>query len=136
MMRFDDPAPDRDLGDVLHRFDPKPALSELKLGVLTRRIVSRSGPFLRQRRQGGAASWWQYAGAWARTLIPLGITTTLVAVGFILWATLAPLPLPSERVAMSDAMAEATVNDAISQRLLDALVLPVERAAKPTRDQR
>jgi hypothetical protein len=134
-MRFEDPAPDRDLGDALRQFDPMPSTSEWKLGVLARRIVSRAGPLLNRRRQTGTA-WWQYAGVWARTLIPLGITTTLVAVACILWATLAPLPVPSQRVAMRESANGAVANDVLSDGLLDALVIPVERAARPARDRK
>ena len=133
-MRFDDPAPDRELGEVLRRFDRMPATSEWKVGVLVRRIVSRGGPLLDGRRS-RPTPWWQYPGVWARTLIPLGITTTLVAVACILWATLAPLPASTQRVAMNDASSGAPSTDVMSQRLLDALVGPVDRAARPARER-
>jgi hypothetical protein len=127
-----DEAPARDVADALARFEPKQPASQWELAVLARRIVASAGPFLDARRRGFTA-WWQYPAVWARTLIPLGITTALVAAACILWATLAPLPLPSEHLAMRDAFLGSTTSDVISQSLLDALVGPVERAAAPQR---
>ena len=129
-MKLDD-GPARDVADALARFESANGASQWELGVLARRIVAKAEPLLAARRQ-GVTAWWQYPAVWARTLIPLGITTALVATACILWATLAPLPVPSEHLAMRDTLLGSTTSDALSQRLLDALVGgPVERAAAP-----
>ena len=71
----------------------------------------------------------------AYALIPLGITTALVAVACILWTSLTPLPVPVTRFASHDA-SFSVAGDPISDGLLDMLVEPVERAATPMREPR
>ena len=134
-MRFEDPAPDREMAEVLRRFEPARAPSPDRSNALARRIVTKAGPLMNRRRH-GVASWWEYAAVWSRTLIPVGITTAVVAAASLLWAAFTPVPDAVDRLVARDTLIASASNAVLSERLIDALVGPVEQAATPARARR
>lgn len=128
-MTLDDFKPDRELRDALRRFDRAPPRSAPELTALTQRVVANAAPILAQR--GGRVSWWEYPAAWARTLIPLGLSTAVLAAAGILWATFVRQPAASQPVAASPAARRAETETMESQRLLYMLVAPVEQHVVP-----
>jgi hypothetical protein len=70
--------------------------------ALARRIVGRATPLLDTRRR-RASSWWEYAAAWAGTLLPLGVAAAFVATVCLAWSSAVRAPVrahPSERTAL------------------------------------
>lgn len=129
-MTFEDLTPDHEVTDALRRFDHAPAPSASQLRGLARRIVSSAAPLLEPRRANTVA-WWDYPAVWARTLIPLGVTTALMAVACILWAALAQLPVAPQRVADAVPMRGVETENMVSQRVLFSLVAPLEQHVVP-----
>lgn len=124
-MKNEDVPPDQQVVDALRQFDHVPAHTPAELSALSRRIVSRAHALLDDRRV--RAQWWEYPAGWARTLIPLGVTTGLLAAGFLLWAHVARLPV-SPRL---DTTVGRETEAMTSQRLLYSLVGPVELDIAP-----
>jgi hypothetical protein len=58
------------------------------MSALARRIITRATPLLEARRR-GAARWWEYAAAWAGTLLPLGAAAAFVATVCLAWSSAA-----------------------------------------------
>ena len=115
-MRRNDWIRDRELARELRRLDP-PAPTPGQLASLARRIVARATPLLDPRRR-AASSWWEYAAAWAGTLLPLGVAAAFVASVCLAWSsTAAPLARPhaNERAALLRAL----TNNAPSRELID-----------------
>jgi len=124
-MKHDEIPQDQNVVDALRQFDRAPSLTPAELSGLSRRIVSRAATLLDDRRT--RAQWWEYPAGWARTLIPLGVTTGLLAAGFLLWARTAKLPVASRVEVANGAETEALT----SQRLLYSLVGPIEQDVTP-----
>jgi len=100
-MRPNDIGPDRELARELRRLDP-PAPTVAQMSALARRIMSRATPLLDARRR-GAASWWEYAAAWAGTLLPLGVAAAFVATVCLAWSSAARMQVrthANERTAL------------------------------------
>jgi hypothetical protein len=115
-MRHNDIGPDRELARELRRLDP-PAPTATQMAALARRIVSRATPLLDARRR-GAASWWEYAAAWAGTLLPLGVAAAFVATVCLAWSSAARAPArahANERTALL----RVVTNRAESRDLVD-----------------
>jgi len=115
-MRRNDWIRDRELARELRRLDP-PAPTPGQLASLARRIVARATPLLDPRRR-AASSWWEYAAAWAGTLLPLGVAAAFVASVCLAWSSTArPLARPhaNERAALLRAL----TNNAPSRELID-----------------
>ena len=115
-MRRNDWIRDRELARALRRLDP-PTPTPAQLASLARRIVARATPLLDPRRR-AASSWWEYAAAWAGTLLPLGVAAAFVASVCLAWSsTAAPLARPhaNERAALLRAL----TNNAPSRELID-----------------
>jgi len=115
-MRRNDWIRDRELARELRRLDP-PAPTPGQLALLARRIVARATPLLDPRRR-VASSWWEYAAAWAGTLLPLGVAAAFVASVCLAWSSTArPLTRPhaNERAALLRAL----TNNAPSRELID-----------------
>jgi hypothetical protein len=102
-MRRNDSIPDRELARTLRRLDP-PAPTSAQLAALGRRIISRATPLLdARRRRIGASSWWEYAAAWAGTLLPLGAAAAFVTAVCLAWSSTTKQmnrPLANERTAL------------------------------------
>jgi hypothetical protein len=84
-MRRNDSLPDRELAKALRRYDP-PAPTPAQMTAFARRIMTSATPLLDARRR-GASSWWEYAAAWAGTLLPLGAAAAMVAIACLAWTT-------------------------------------------------
>jgi hypothetical protein len=108
MMTRHDLNRDRELSQALRRLDPaQPTRAEIS--ALARRIVARATPLLDSRRR--ATVWWEYAAAWAHTLIPLGVATAVVAAACISWISTertAQPPRTGERIALLRAATSAS----------------------------
>jgi hypothetical protein len=114
MMRPKDLFSDRELGRELRRLDP-PAPTSAQMASLARRIMTRATPLLDARRR-GTARWWEYAAAWAGTLLPLGVAATLVAGVCLAWSASAPVRAHApERTALL----RVVTNRAASRDLVD-----------------
>lgn len=110
---------DRELGRALRRLDP-PAPTSAQMAELARRIVHRATPMLDARRR-GRLTWWEYAAAWAGTLLPLGAAAALVASVTLLWTSATRSPVrahASERTALL----RVVTNQAQSRDLVDYLL--------------
>jgi hypothetical protein len=108
--------PDRELARALRRLDP-PAPSSAQMSALARRIMSRAVPLLDARRR-EASTWWEYAAAWAGTLLPLGAAAAFIAAACLVWssgAARSARPHAIERAALL----RVVTNRAASPELLD-----------------
>jgi len=115
-MRRNDWIRDQELARALRRLAP-PTPTPAQLASLARRIVARATPLLDPRRR-AASSWWEYAAAWAGTLLPLGVAAAFVASVCLAWSSTArPLARPhaNERAALLRAL----TNNAPSRELID-----------------
>ncbi|HKW10492.1 MAG TPA: hypothetical protein VJO33_08935 [Gemmatimonadaceae bacterium] len=129
-MRHNDIGSDRELARELRRLDPPPPTAG-QMAALARRIVSRATPLLDARRR-GAASWWEYAAAWAGTLLPLGVAAAFVATVCLAWSSArAPLRAhANERTALL----RVVTNRAESRELVDfVLDAPASEASAGSR---
>ncbi|HYV96724.1 MAG TPA: hypothetical protein VE967_04625 [Gemmatimonadaceae bacterium] len=117
-MTHDDRSKDSRVADALRQLDRSRSVSASDLDALTNRIVHEASGLLAQRRAPDPA-WWEYPAAWARTLIPLGALTAIIAAAILVRTIAAPpaLATNSER--------------AMSDRLLLSLVTPVEDHVSP-----
>jgi len=123
-MTPDDLTPDRDLRDILRRFDSRDRATPAQRRNLKRRIEAAAAPRLAERA-GGAPAWWEFAASWARTLIPLGVATALAAAALMLWTARADRARTvMTPVATQDSLVGSVRHDRTSQRLLDYLVTP------------
>lgn len=89
-MRPKDLFTDRELGRALRRLDP-PAPTSTQMSSLARRIMTHATPLLDARRR-GVTSWWEYAAAWAGTLLPLGVAAAFVASVCLAWSSAVSTP--------------------------------------------
>jgi len=131
-MRRNDSLPDRELAGALRRLDP-PAPTKAQMTSLARRIMSRATPLLDARRR-GASTWWEYAAAWAGTLLPLGAAAGFVAAACLarLATTRSPVrPHAIERTALLRAVTNHAPSGALLDIVLDAP--SAEHAAGTTR---
>ena len=127
-MRRNDSNPDRELARALRRFDP-PAPTQAQMSALARRIVSRAVPLLDARRR-GASTWWEYAAAWAGTLLPLGAAAAFIAAACLVWTSGAARP-PRPHAIERAALLRVVTNRASSPELLD-YVLDAPDAERPS----
>src|SRR3954449_6101675 len=100
-MRPKDLFTDRELRRALLRLDP-PTPTSAQMTSLARRIMTHATPLLDARRR-GALSWWEYAAAWAGTLLPLGVAAALAASVCLAWSSAvgtAPRAHAPERTAL------------------------------------
>lgn len=121
-MRPNDSNPDRELARALRRLDP-PAPTPAQMSALARRIMSRAVPLLDARRR-GAATWWEYAAAWAGTLLPLGVAAAFVAAACLVWtSTDRPArPHAIERAALLRVVTHPAASPELVDFVLDAPV--------------
>src|SRR5689334_25096489 len=115
-MKPKDSHPDRELARALRRLDP-PAATPTQMAALARRIMTRAAPMLEARRR-GAARWWEYAAAWAGTLLPLGVAAAFVATVCLAWSTSMRAPA-RPHAAERTALLRVVTNRAASTDLLD-----------------
>lgn len=113
-MRRKDFLSDRELARALRRLDP-PAPTSAQMAGLARRIMTRATPLLDARRR-GSARWWEYAAAWAGTLLPLGAAAALVASVCLVWNS---ATRPATHATERTALLRAVTNRAPSGDLLD-----------------
>ncbi|MGA9838172.1 MAG: hypothetical protein WBQ26_12710 [Gemmatimonadaceae bacterium] len=117
-----DLSPDRELGDLLRRFEAPDRGTADQHRALKRRIEVAAAPLLAER---AGSSWWEFTAVWARTLIPLGLATAVAALVLMVWSSHAGrLRSLREPVAGQDSLVGAAPRERTSQRLLDALVTP------------
>src|SRR3954447_3462781 len=107
---------DRELARALRRLDP-PGPTSAQMAALTRRIMEHASPLLEARRR-GTARWWEYAAAWAGTLLPLGAAAAFVASACLAWNTAARAPVRQHAVERT-ALLRVVTNRAPSGDLLD-----------------
>jgi len=135
-MRPKDSHPDRELARALRRLDP-PAATPAQMAALARRIVTRATPLLDARRR-GAARWWEYAAAWAGTLLPLGVAAAFVAT-VCLALSAGPRtparPHPVERTALLRAVTNRAPSGDLLDFVLDAHAVE-HPDARPQEDSR
>lgn len=116
MMRPNDSNPDRELARALRRLDP-PAPTSAQMSALARRILTRAAPILDARRR-GASTWWEYAAAWAGTVLPLGAAAAFIAAACLVWASASTRPARPHAVERA-ALLRVVTNRAASPELLD-----------------
>lgn len=120
-MRRNDSLADRELARALRRLDP-PAPTPSQMSSLARRIMTRATPLLDARRR-GASTWWEYAAAWAGTLLPLGAAAAFVAAACLAWSTMprvAARPHAVERTALLRAVTNGAPSGDLVDIVLDA----------------
>jgi hypothetical protein len=120
-MRPNDSNPDRELARALRRLDP-PAPTTAQMSALARRIITRAGPLLDARRR-GTATWWEYAAAWAGTLLPLGAAAAFIAGACLVWssgAARATRPHAIERAALLCVVTHRASSPELIDYVLDA----------------
>jgi hypothetical protein len=107
---------DRELARAIRRLDP-PAPTATQMAALARRIATCATPLLDARRR-GASRWWEYAAAWAGTLLPLGVAAALVASVCLVWSSAAQTSARPHAVERT-ALLRAVTNRAPSGDLID-----------------
>jgi hypothetical protein len=120
-MRPKDLFNDRELGRALRRLDP-PTPTSTQMASLARRIMTHATPLLDARRR-GATSWWEYAAAWAGTLLPLGVAAAFVASVCLAWSSAASTPARAHAPERT-ALLRVVTNRAESGDLLDFVLDP------------
>lgn len=115
-MRRNDSNPDRELARALRRLDP-PALTATQMSALARRIISRAAPLLDARRR-ASVSWWEYAAAWAGTLLPLGAAAAFIAAACLVWTSSGDRPARPHAIERA-ALLRVVTNHATSPELID-----------------
>jgi hypothetical protein len=99
--------------------------------ALARRIVQRATPMLDARRR-GHSSWWEYAAAWAGTLLPLGAAAALVASVSLLWSATSQTPVRAHAMERT-ALLRVITNQAPSRDLVDFLLdAPAAEQGRPS----
>lgn len=129
-MRHNESNPDRELARALRRFDP-PAPTPAQMSALARRIMTRATPLLDARRR-SATTWWEYAAAWAGTLLPLGAAATFIATACLLWTSAASRssrPHAIERAALLQVITHRAASPELLDFVLDAPDTEVAAAA-------
>jgi hypothetical protein len=128
-MRPNESNPDRELARALRRLDP-PAPTSAQMSALARRIMTRAVPLLDARRR-CASTWWEYAAAWAGTLLPLGAAAAFIAAACLVWSSggiRSSRPHAIERAALL----RVVTNRAASPELLDyVLDAPAAESSAP-----
>lgn len=123
-MKRRDLTPDRQLRELLARFDAPERATPAERRALKHRIEALAMPLL-ARRAGDTPAWWEFAADWARMLIPLGVVTALAAAALILWtARNARGPAMIAPMAAQDSLVGSATRDRTAQRLLDYIVAP------------
>lgn len=128
-MRPNDSLSDRELCRALRRLDP-PAPTPAQMTALARRIITRATPLLDARRR-GSARWWEYAAAWAGTLLPLGAAAAFVASACLAWSSInaaAPRAHAPERTALLRVVTSRARSRDLVDFVLDA---PVSEHHRP-----
>jgi anti-sigma-K factor RskA len=122
--------PDRELHDLLRCFDSPDRPTDAQRHALERRIATGAEPLLAARR-GTPPTWWEFAATWARTLIPLGAATALVA-AVVIFRTSRPTKSPlAPTISTQDSLVGAVPHDPTSRHLLDLLVTPSRAPRSP-----
>src|SRR5438046_2488816 len=88
---------DRAVADALRTASVDPYQGSL--GDLARRIDAAAVPVLAARRPGEQRPvlWWDFAAAWARTLVPVGLTIAAASVT-VLWLMRPVVPVEAQPV--------------------------------------
>lgn len=129
-MKHNESKPDRELARALRRLDP-PAPTSAQMSALARRIVTRAVPLLDARRR-GASTWWEYAAAWAGTLLPLGAAAAFIAAACLVWTSAATRPARPHAIERA-ALLRVVTDRAASPELLDyVLDAPDAESARRT----
>lgn len=115
-MMHNDSNPDRELARALRRLDP-PAPTPAQMSALARRIMARATPLLDARRR-GTATWWEYAAAWAGTLLPLGAAAAFIATACLVWTSAAARTARPHAIERA-ALLRVVTRQAASPELLD-----------------
>lgn len=122
---------DRELARALRRLDP-PAPTSEQMATLARRIMTRAAPLLDARRRGNAR-WWEYAAAWAGTLLPLGAAAAFAASVCLAWSSTTRSPARAhapERTALLRVVTNKAESGELVDLLLDAPTLTPSRSAR------
>jgi hypothetical protein len=82
--------------------------------------MTRAVPLLEARRRGGA-TWWEYAAAWAGTLLPLGAAAAFAAAACLAWSMTMRAPV-RPHAAERTALLRVVTNRAESGDLLDIVL--------------
>lgn len=118
-MRPKDSNPDRELARALRRLD-LPAPTPEQMSTLARRIITSAAPLLDARRR-GTMTWWEYAAAWAGTLLPLGAAAAFIAAACLVWTSGRPArPHAIERGALLQVVTHRAASPDLLDYVLDA----------------
>lgn len=101
-----------------------------ELNALHGRIMGAARPYLAQSRN-ARPSWVDYAAAWSRTIIPIGVATALVAASCLVWLSVNS-PRSSAGTVEHVAMLGAATNAVSSGDLVDLAISDVDMPARPT----
>jgi len=119
-----DVTPDRRMADAIRAATGARRSSQADLDALQGRIMTAATPYM-DARLSMRPSWLDYAAAWSRTIVPVGLATAVVAASCLVWLTSSArrsTPSNVEHVAMLG----AATNSVSSGDLIDLAVSDVE----------
>jgi hypothetical protein len=112
-----DATPDARMAEAIRAATGRSRSSEAELAALHGRIIHAARPYV-DGRVSMRASWLDYAAAWSRTIVPLGLATAVLAASCLVW-----LSASARRVTPSNvehvAMLGAATNSVSSGDLID-----------------
>lgn len=128
-----DPARDARMSGAIRAATGDTPLEREALRALHERIMGAARPQLSQHRN-ARPSWIDYAAAWSRTIIPIGVATALVAASCLVWLSVNAPKSPAGTVEHV-AMLGAATNAVSSGDLIDLAISDVDMPAPPAPDR-
>jgi hypothetical protein len=124
-----DPARDPRLARAIIDATGAGRFSADNLRALQDRITRAARPRLAEQRE-ARPSWLDYATAWSRTIVPIGVATALVAASCLVWLSMQPRE-PRAGTVEHVAMLGAATNAVTSGDLVDLAISDVDMPAPP-----
>ena len=124
-----DSARDPRMGAAIRAVAGDTPLEREALRALHERIMGAARPQLSQQRN-ARPSWLDYAAAWSRTIVPIGVATALVAASCLVWLSV-NAPKSSPGTVEHVAMLGAATNVVSSGYLIDLAISDVDMPAPP-----
>lgn len=119
-----DETPDPRMADAIRAAMPARPASDAELRALHGRIVTAAGPYMASRLS-MRPNWLDYAAAWSRTIVPVGLATAVLAASCLVWLSTAAHRLRPSNVEHV-AMLGAATNSVSSGDLIDLAASDVD----------
>lgn len=129
-----DATPDPRMAEAIRAATGARHPSDADMAALHGRIVGAARPYLGARLS-MRTSWLDYAAAWSRTIVPVGLATAVLAASCLVWLS-ASARRQTQNTVEHVAMLGAATNAVGSGDLVDLAISDVDVPAAPPRVQR